>query len=388
MRRKAVAAALAIGVVLSLLPVYQSQAWWSNGHRLMTTEAIKLIPDPEWRHFFEHYAYFLNETCVWPDSIYKAEDPMEEPRHYYDLEIPPEKRTYRDGVLPQAVHNYTMAMVEALKRGDWFEALALAGRVAHYVEDAHQPYHCTVNYNPMDKHGLADSLVEKHWGELTLDLSAPIEPIDNLTQFAFDIIVDSNRKVARLNATLIGDPNDPSDDREWSDDLRDLISEQASRAIVAVARVWWTAITMAGVEPPDLSQSYSISVDLAAPDRAKTRLLAEATVIDGLEIPLDAEVTWTFGQDSGQARRADVGLYKIRIDSEVLQKYAGQTVTLTVKAAKEGYGTAEASAQIYVEPLEMPTPQPSGPALELKWVALIAIVVVAAVVVILLLRRR
>ena len=72
----------------------------------------------------------------------------------------------------------------------------------------------------------------------------------------------------------------------------------------------------------------------------------------------------------------------------MLQKYAGQTVTLTVKAAKEGYGTAEASAQIYVEPLEVPTPQPSGPTLELKWVALIAIVVVAAVVVILLLRRR
>ena len=78
MKRKAVAAALAIGVILSLLPVYQSQAWWSNGHRLMTTEAIKLIPDPEWRQFFEHYAYFLNETCVWPDSIYKAEDPMED----------------------------------------------------------------------------------------------------------------------------------------------------------------------------------------------------------------------------------------------------------------------------------------------------------------------
>jgi len=387
MRRKPAAAVLVIAVVLSLLPLHPSQAWWSDGHRLMTTRAIGLIPDPEWREFFGHYAYFLNETCVWPDSVYKAEDPMEEPRHYYDLEIPLGQRTYRDGVLPQAVHNFTLEMVEALRRGDWFEALALAGRVAHYVEDAHQPYHCTVNYNPMDKHGLADSLIERHWGELTLNLSAPIEPVDNLTQFALDIIVDSNRKVARLNATLIGDPADPSDDREWSDDLRDLISEQASRAIVAVARVWWTAIELSGVEPPDLSQSYSIGVELAAPDRAKTRLLAEATVLDGLGIPLDAEVTWTFGQDSGEARRVDAGVYRIRLDSDVLQRYAGQTVTLTVRASRSGYGTAEASAQIYVEPLEA-APGPSGPAPWLKWVVLVVVIAAVAVVAFFLLRRR
>ena len=388
MDRKTLAAALVISLAVSLVPLRQTQAWWTEGHRLMTQEAIKLIPDPEWRQFFEHYAYFLNETCVWPDSVYKAEDPKEEPRHYYDLEIPPDKRTYRDGALPEAVYNFTIAMAEAIKEGDWFEALALAGRVAHYVEDAHQPYHCTVNYNPLGKHGLADSLVEKHWNELTLDLSAPIEPIDNLTAFIFEIIYDSNSKVARLNATLIGDPDDPNDDKEWSDDLRDLISEQASRAIVAVARVWWTAITMADARPPDLSASYSISVDLVAPEKVATRMVAVATVLDGLEIPLDADVTWTFGQDTGTARRADVGVYKISIDSTILQKYAGQTVTLTVKASKSGYGEAEASAQVYVEPIEVPTPPPERPGLPIMWIVVAVVVVAAVIVVIVLLRRR
>jgi len=342
-------AVVLVFLLLLMVNLPAAEAWWAEGHRLMTYEAIKLVPE-EWRPFFEHYAYFLNETCNWPDTVFKSEDPLEEPRHYYDLEIPPDQRTYEDGALPYAVENFTREMADALARGDWYEALVNAGRVAHYVEDAHQPYHATVNYNPMGKHGLADSLVEKHWKELDI---RPGEPqfIENLTAYMFDIIVDSNRKVARLNATLIGDPDDPSDDRDWSDDLRDLISEQASRAITAVASVWLTAIEMSGASPPDLSESYSLSVEITSPDNATSLLRGSAEVVDGFGIPVDADVRVYLGEtEVTQVRRAGLGRYGFVIEADQLQLYAGEDVELRVVASREGYGQAEGLKVIHVAP--------------------------------------
>lgn len=377
-------------VVASFISTIQISAWWLDGHRLMTMEAIEVISQvlPEWGEFFSHYAYFINDTVTWPDMVFKPDDPKEGPRHYYDLEIPPEEREYEHGVLPYAVENYTLKMVEALKQGDWYEVLVNAGRIAHYIEDAHQPYHCTVNYNPLGKHMLADSLPEKHWKELTIEVSPDLQVIENLTGYAMKIIIDSNSKVARLNATLIGDPADPTDDKEWSDDLRDLISEQVSSAIKATAELWYTAIMKAGVDPPSLEGVNVIKVDVVAPKEATTRLTVDIALEDGLGIPVDAKVTWTLGTDSGEAKKKPylTGNYRIIITGEVLSKYAGQEVTLSIKAERPGYTTGEASTTIRIGGAPTPTP----PAREIPWklILIVALIVVAAIILLLWLRKR
>ncbi|RLG40947.1 MAG: hypothetical protein DRO05_05185 [Thermoproteota archaeon] len=380
---------LSLLAVTSFVSTIQISAWWLEGHQLMTMEAIEVISQalPEWGEFFHHYAYFINDTVTWPDMVFKPEDPKESPRHYYDLEIPPEQRKYEDGVLPYAVENYTLKMIDALKGGDWYEFLVNAGRVAHYIEDAHQPYHCTVNYDPLGKHMIADALIEKHWNELTIEVSPDLQVIENLTDFAMRIIIDSNSKVARLNATLIGDPTNPNDDREWSDDLRDLMSEQASRAIKAAADLWYTAIMKANVSPPSLEGVDVIKVDLIAPEEATTRLTVDITLEDGLGIPVDAKVTWTLGEDTGEASKKPylTGNYRIIITGEVLSKYAGQEVTLSIRAERPGYTTGEASAKIRIGG----APTTPTPEKEIPWkLVLLILVIVIAILLILWLRRR
>ncbi len=392
MKKRSASALLSALVIVSFVSTIHISAWWEEGHQLMTMEAVEVISQalPEWEEFFHHYAYFINDTVTWPDMVFKASDPKEEPRHYYDLEIPPEKRTYEDGVLPYAIENYTLLMAEALKKGDWYEALVNAGRVTHYIQDAHQPYHCTVNYNPLGKHALADSLVEKHWKELRIEVSPELHVIENLTDYAMQIIIDSNAKVARLNATLIGDPEDPNDDKEWSDDLRDLISEQASRAIKATAELWYTAIVMAGVEPPSLEGVDFIKVDLVAPKEARTRLTADVNLEDGLGIPVDAKVTWTLGTDSGEASKRPylTGNYRIIITGDVLSKYAGQEVTLSVKTERPGYTTGEASVTVKIGGAPTPTPGPSAKGMPWLLITILAIIVVVILILVLWLRRR
>ena len=392
MNKRLALALFSMFVLASFASTIHISAWWEEGHQLMTMEAVEVISQalPEWSEFFHHYAYFLNDTATWPDMVFKASDPKEEPRHYYDLEIPPEQRTYEDGALPYAIENYTLLMAEALKKGDWYEALVNAGRIAHYMEDAHQPYHCTVNYDPLGKHGIADSLVEKHWNELSIEVSPDLHVIENLTGYAMEIIIDSNSKVSRLNATLIGDPADPNDDKEWSDDLRDLISEQASRAIKAVAELWYTAIITAGVDPPSLEGVNVIKVDVVAPKEATTRLAADVVLEDGMGIPVDAKVTWTIGTDSGEASKRPylTGNYRILITGDVLSKYAGQEVTLSIKAERPGYATGEASTTVKIGGAPTPTPGPAAGGIPWQLIIIVAIIIVVIVILVLWLRKR
>ena len=101
MNKRLALAIFSMFVLASFASTIHISAWWEEGHQLMTMEAVEVISQalPEWSEFFHHYAYFLNDTATWPDMVFKASDPKEEPRHYYDLEIPPEQRTYSSMII-------------------------------------------------------------------------------------------------------------------------------------------------------------------------------------------------------------------------------------------------------------------------------------------------
>ena len=54
--------------VLGSFFVPLSSAWSIDGHQIVTKLAIELLPEP-WKHFFEYYGRFLNESSVYQRHI-------------------------------------------------------------------------------------------------------------------------------------------------------------------------------------------------------------------------------------------------------------------------------------------------------------------------------
>jgi len=94
----------------------------------------------------------------------KYSDPTEEPKHYIDLEsfedfqhLPsdfsvvvaqfgwPALQSY--GILPWTIVATVDSLTAQFRRADWNKACQSAADLGHYVGDAYQPLHCTVNYN-------------------------------------------------------------------------------------------------------------------------------------------------------------------------------------------------------------------------------------------------
>jgi len=227
-------------------------AWSVEGHQLITAHSIELLPS-SWRQFFGYYDWYLAEATAYPDSYYRAADPNEGPRHYVDLEVwnPNDPST---GTLPQAVEEFALKMELAIESRNWNDALLLAGRVAHYVEDDTQPYHTTINYDPVSRAGIGlhsvldDSLVA-HLSEIHIlpaSSFGTLAPIENLTDFALKLAVQSHGFLSAINQTLIDKGLD------WSPELTGIIENRTNTAIEAVARVWYTAIANANASAPEI----------------------------------------------------------------------------------------------------------------------------------------
>ena len=81
------------------------------------------------------------------DIYYRETDPNEAARHFIDLEIW-NPNLPSSGTLPQSIVEFSEKMSLALRTQNWNDVLLLAGRVSHYMTDATEPYHTTINYNP------------------------------------------------------------------------------------------------------------------------------------------------------------------------------------------------------------------------------------------------
>jgi hypothetical protein len=307
----------------------------------MTKHAIEWLPSP-WKQVFAYYDWYLAEAVAYPDTLYKGADPYEAPRHYIDLEVwnPTDPST---GTLPQAVEEFTHQMQLAIEAGDWNNALLLAGRVAHYVEDVTQPYHSTVNYNPTNKegvglHSLLDSSLVAHLSEIQIQTAPSINtitPVENLTEFALSMAAQSHSFLPIINQTLIDDGLD------WSPQLTKIVENRTNTAITAVARVWYTAIERANSRAPDIPAPNQLSIILenaSLTDNAP--VVVRLRVVDTLGVSTYADVTLRTGNATFRGQVANVippvGEYVIVSETGL---HLGDSVT----AQREGYiGTATA----------------------------------------------
>ena len=190
-----------------------AQAWWGDGHRILTEAAVESLPD-QMPGFFSAGLDMIAH-CVYDADLAKSRNvphlrDAEGPEHYLDLELlegeelPDTRHAFLDlcarlQVSPSKVGLAPYATIEWMERlavafaehRKWpdnphirSKCLVYAGHLAHYAQDLCQPLHVTIHFDGMvgadgssphsGIHEKVDALVERL--ELTPhDLSAGLE---------------------------------------------------------------------------------------------------------------------------------------------------------------------------------------------------------------------
>jgi alkylated DNA nucleotide flippase Atl1 len=279
--------ALAAAGVLVLTPAPLG-AWGLEVHRLITDRAIDRLPAGV-RPFFDADRAFVVEHAADPD-LWKAMDlrgtlGVEAPNHYFDIDglgsappfadVPHDRRAFidkygsalanRTGRLPWQMAAVYARLVDAFGRvgrgaAAETDARYLAAVLAHYVEDAYVPFHAVVNYDGQltGQRGVharfETALVLGHAHAMTF-AAVSLQPVPDVTAFAFDTIVDSAALAAPvLDADRRAAAAHPAYDAAYYamfwDGCGTLLTRRLSEAASGVASVVTAAWTAAG--QPDL----------------------------------------------------------------------------------------------------------------------------------------
>jgi hypothetical protein len=141
-----------------------ARGWDSATHRAIARLAVDALPPSPLKSALSHNE--LETHSVEPDSILKKEyGKAEERRHYINIEwfgsdwsalnpdINKMRRRFTDrtieraGTLPWTIEAVSDQLERAWRSGDCDAVLRLSGYLAHYVGDASQPLHSTINYD-------------------------------------------------------------------------------------------------------------------------------------------------------------------------------------------------------------------------------------------------
>jgi alkylated DNA nucleotide flippase Atl1 len=223
---------IALGLVAALAAVPTSlQGWGMDVHRLLTRRALDELPG-ELKPFYAERRDFISEHAVDPDlwRVVDLSGPLgnEDPNHFMDLEdldappfrsIPHDWNAYvqkygldkanRSGRLPwrtEEIYNRLVTTFQDIAKGTGpsyvgDNARYLSAVLAHYVEDAHVPFHGTNNHdgqltNQRGIHARFETdLVLRNMPALKFTPVRP-RPIANVRDFIFDTLIESQSLVA------------------------------------------------------------------------------------------------------------------------------------------------------------------------------------------------
>lgn len=281
--------------------LFLAGGWGSTGHRIINGESTLHLP-PEMAAFVAQRSWLADSASVadWRRSGFNGyvAVPSDAPKHYLDVDDYPEhvtrsvttdlsvliaqygiSRVTNNGTLPWAVGDAVDTLTAALQRRDLRKAWSTAADLGHYVGDAHNPLHCTVDYNGRaslpGSSGIhsryESSMINRHSGSIAIAPDTAVYVAD-VVAFALDFIYDSQELVdtlyaadvaARADAGWNGSGTPPAAylDALWSYS-GDLTRERFQAASNALASLLYTAWVDAG--SPDLSAATSVRpVDLA-----------------------------------------------------------------------------------------------------------------------------
>lgn len=274
---------LLAGLVVAavLLTPARADAWGFAGHRLIMARAIDLLP-AELKPFFQRFKEEVVIRAVDPD-LWRNAGWNDEPNHFVDFGMT-ELGPYPFAALPRdrdaAVEKFGGRIMERVGFLPWREAemfgnlrrafdgfargaayatsdtILFAPIAGHYIQDAHQPFHATNNYdgqltgNTGIHSRFERDLIERFETRLTLTPSAP-HGIANVRDFAFDALLDS---YSNVDAILKADSAAAADKEFYDDDyyekffgaVKPILEKRLSAAITATASVIVAAWEAAG----------------------------------------------------------------------------------------------------------------------------------------------
>jgi hypothetical protein len=221
--RKASLIAAAV-LVASLVPS-PAAAWGSAAHRYIMGRAIDLLP-PELKPFFDHYREEIVARSIDPD-LWRNVGWEDDPNHFIDFGMK-ELGAFPFAALPReygaALEKFGQSTLNRIGRLPWreaeefgnlrraFESFAKGGAygpgdvvlfapvAAHYIQDAHQPFHASENYDGQltGNNGIharfERDLFERFRTRLTITPAPPVA-IHHVRDAAFDVLLASYQEV-------------------------------------------------------------------------------------------------------------------------------------------------------------------------------------------------
>lgn len=291
------AAGCAVLVVLVTWPA-PIAGWGMEVHRRITGRALDGLP-AEIKPFFEEQRAFIVEHAVDPD-LWRVVGLLtdrgeEDPNHFLDIDGLDEPRPFTN--VPREwnayVARYGLDRANRMGRLPWradevfdrlktaFQSIAkgtpsyapdnaryLSAVLAHYIEDAHVPFHAVSNYDGQltGQRGIHSrfetELVLRNWPAFK---PAPLKlrPILNMREFIFETLVSGEAMVPRiLDADRRGTAGrDSYDDGYFKilfDGTRPIVeqrlNEAASHVASAIVSAWTAAgrpaLPLKGTRPP------------------------------------------------------------------------------------------------------------------------------------------
>jgi hypothetical protein len=272
-------AGLLVVLVIAATPP-PARAWGFEAHRFIVDRAIDLLP-PAIRPFYQAHRRFIVEHTVDPDLWRLAGFEQEPPRHFMDLDayaafpfdsLP---RDYdraverygvdmlqREGVLPwraveiherlrRAFEDHPKGSRRALDNAQFFSAV-----VAHYVADAHVPFHAVQNHdgqltNQQGIHARFETdLFMRFRHEIRVSPSPP-RTVADVRGLMFETLIESFGHAETVLKADLAARRSPGDYdrayyRRFFNAVRPLLEQRMSAAITAIAAVWQTAWEGAG----------------------------------------------------------------------------------------------------------------------------------------------
>jgi hypothetical protein len=261
---------LALGGAL-VLATERPAAWGFEAHRMIADRAIDLLPAAI-RPFFVKHRAFIAEHAIDPDLWRTAGFVEEPPQHFLDLDafgaapfdaLPHDKdaavakfgkeMVQKNGLLPWRVEEMHGRLVKAFADIKAQRPYArdnvkfLSAVVAHYVSDAHVPFHAVTNYDGQltSQHGVhsrfESQLFERYRERLRIR-PVPIRLTKAPREFVFDTLVVSAGLVDRTlaadrEAIGSGDTYDRAYYERFYAKARPTLERRLSEAIAATAAV-------------------------------------------------------------------------------------------------------------------------------------------------------
>ena len=204
------------------------EAWSFEVHRFIANRAIDRMPNPL-RPFFQKYRTQVVEHAIDPDLWRNAGFEEEPPRHFLDMDafgaypfdaLPHDydqavakfgrDLVRKNGLLPWRTEEIYKKLVEAFAnqkagRGYALENIKFfTSIIAHYVSDAHVPFHAITNYDGQQsgQHGIHSrfetELFERYGGKLTIR-----PPVADVSKGPRDFVFDTLTESAKLSADIL-----------------------------------------------------------------------------------------------------------------------------------------------------------------------------------------